>query len=242
MLFKFNTMKKSLFTTLFITIFFLISIQSNAQTYTLKFKTNYGNFKVMLYDFTPNHRDLILKEVEKGTYKKALFNRVIKNFVVQGGELDDVILEQEAKLNIEKPIRLAPEFNPKAFHKIGALGAGRDDNSTKGSFLNQIYFVVGKRVNEIDLELLEQKKGVKFTAEQRAEYLKNGGQPRLDHDYTIFGEITKGLPIIMNISKVDTDYTDLPEDPVIFTIKVKKNLPKKVKRTSISAGLGIGHR
>ena len=74
----------------------LFGVQIQAQTYTLKFKTNQGKFSVMLYDFTPNHRDLILSEIKKGTYKNAQFNRVIKDFVIQGGELDDSILLKEA--------------------------------------------------------------------------------------------------------------------------------------------------
>ena len=61
--------------------------------------------------------------------------------------------------------RLAGEFDSRAFHKIGTLGQGRDDNPNKASFLNQIYFVVGKKVTEEDLETLEVKKGIKFTPE-----------------------------------------------------------------------------
>lgn len=235
-------MTNSLITTLFSLGFILLSQLINAQTYTLKFKTNKGNFNVMLYDFTPNHRDLILSEIEKGTYKNANFNRIIKNFVIQGGELDESILKKEALNPNEIPLRLAPEFHPKAFHKVGALGAGRDENPSKGSYFNQIYFVVGKKVNEIDLELLEDKKAIKYTAQQKEEYLKNGGQPRLDNDYTVFGEVTKGLENVINISLAETNQKDYPNEPIIFDIKIKKNLPKKIKRTSISAGVGFGHR
>ncbi|MBS7333903.1 MAG: peptidylprolyl isomerase [Weeksellaceae bacterium] len=220
----------------------LFGVQIQAQTYTLKFKTNQGKFSVMLYDFTPNHRDLILSEIKKGTYKNAQFNRVIKDFVIQGGELDDSILLKEAKNPNEKPIRLNPEFHPKAFHKIGALGAGRDDNTSKGSYFNQIYFVVGKKINPIDLELFEKKKGIKYTSQQREEYLKNGGLPRLDNDYTVFGEVVEGLDHVIKISQKATDKNDVPIDPIIFDIKIKKNLPKKVKKTTISAGVGLGHR
>ena len=235
-------MKKHFFTTVFSAFLILLTCNLNAQTYTLKFKTNKGKFEVMLYDFTPNHRELILSEIKKGTYKNAQFNRVIQDFVIQGGELDEPILAREAQNPTEQPLRLPAEFHPKAFHKIGALGAGRDDNSDKASYFNQIYFVVGKKINTIDLDLLEQKKGIKFTTQQREEYLKNGGQPRLDHDFTVFGEVTKGLDNIINISQTKTDKTDLPIDPVIFSVKIKKNLPRKVNRTSISAGIGIGHR
>ncbi|QTV05591.1 peptidylprolyl isomerase [Faecalibacter bovis] len=220
----------------------LFGVQIQAQTYTLKFKTNQGKFSVMLYDFTPNHRDLILTEIKKGTYKNAQFNRVIKDFVIQGGELDDSILLKEAKNPNVKPIRLNPEFHPKAFHKIGALGAGRDDNSSKGSYFNQIYFVVGKKINPIDLELFEKKKGIKYTSQQREEYLKNGGLPRLDNDYTVFGEVVEGLDHVLKISQKATDKNDVPIEPIIFDIKIKKNLPKKIKKTTISASVGLGHR
>lgn len=234
-------MEKNLWTKWMIFSLFLMTISTKAQTYTLKFKTNHGRFEVELYDFTPKHRDLILKEIEKGTYTNAQFNRVIKNFVVQGGELDEPILAREKEHPYDAPKRLAPEFHPKAFHKLGALGAGRDENESKSSYYNQIYFVVGKKYSEFQLDEIERNKGIKFTPEQRNTYLKIGGQPRLDNDYTVFGEITKGLDKILLISREDTDQNGLPDEPIIFSIKVKKNKPKKVKSTSISAGVGFGH-
>ncbi len=232
---------KSLLSILIISTFLLISNKVISQTYTLKFKTNKGSFEAILYDQTPRHRDLILSEIKKGTYKKAEFNRVIKDFVIQGGELDDSILNREAKEKIENPPRLAPEFNENAFHKIGALGAGRDNNASKSSYFNQIYIVVGKPINVIDLENLESKKGIKFTQKQRDEYLKNGGLPRLDNDYTVFGEITKGLNVALKISEVQTDKNDVPIQPVIFNIKVKRNKTNFKKRSFISVGAGFTH-
>lgn len=229
-------MKNTIFKSIAFLFVMILSSNLYAQTYTLKFKTNYGKFDVLLYDFTPKHRDLILSQIKKGTYTNAQFNRVIKDFVIQGGELDDPILAREAEHPEEKPIRLAPEFSPKAFHKIGALGAGRDSNKEKASYYNQIYFVVGKKITENELNDLEIKKGIKFTPQQRAEYLKNGGQPRLDHDFTVFGEVTNGLKNVIKISTVDTK-NELPTSPVIFSITVKKNKPKFHKRTSLSAGI-----
>lgn len=228
-----------IFNLLVIFCFTLLSLIVKAQTYTLKFKTNQGNFEAILYDYTPNHRDLILTEIKKGTYKNAEFNRVIRDFVIQGGELDDSILTKEKAQKITNPQRLAPEFNPKAFHKIGALGAGRDNNSTKGSYFKQIYIVVGKPVNIIDLENLEIKKGVKYTTTQKEEYLKNGGLPRLDNDYTVFGEVTKGLAVALKISEAATNPEDIPLNPIIFKIKVKKNDTKLNHRHMISIGAGF---
>lgn len=199
----------------------VISIQfSFAQSKKILFQTEYGDIKVELFDFTPNHRDLILNSITDSVYQGALFNRIIKDFVVQGGEHDiDIEIREKANPNLPKP-RLAPEFDDRAFHKIGVLGAGRDGNPEKASFLNQIYFVVGKTVTNADLDALEQKKGMKYTAAQRAEYLKNGGLPRLDKDYTVFGRIIDGLDVIMKISHLPTDSKDYPLEKVPFTLSV----------------------
>ena len=199
--------------------FFLVFCQfTMAQSHKIAFKTDYGIIKVMLYDFTPKHRDLMLQSIKDFTYQGALFNRIIEDFVVQGGEHDVDIARREAADPSGKESRLKGEFDRRAFHKIGALGQGRDDNPEKASFLNQIYFVVGKNVTEEDLEKLEIKKGIKFTKEQRTEYLKNGGQPRLDGDYTVFGEIYEGLEVIKAISRFKTDKNDYPTSPVRFSV------------------------
>lgn len=195
------------------------------QQVRLEFDTRFGTFEVMLYDFTPKHRDLMLKAIVSGEYKNALFNRIIENFVVQGGEHDVNIAEREAAdLSGYKP-RLPAEFDPRAFHKMGALGAGRDDNPEKASFLNQLYFVVGRPVTEADLSALEKRKNLRFTSTQRAEYLKNGGLPRLDGDYTIFGEVTRGFEVLMEISRVATDEKDYPLEEVVFNIRVYQPMP-----------------
>lgn len=193
---------------------------SYGQSRKVVFTTDYGTIKVVLYDFTPKHRDLMLRCIQDSTYHGALFNRIIENFVVQGGEHDIDIARREAADPMAKKPRLSPEFDERAFHKVDALGAGRDDNSEKASFLNQIYFVVGKTVTEEDLRKLEEKKGVKYTYEQRKVYLEKGGQPRLDGDYTVFGEIYEGLDVIMAISRLKTDQQDFPLSPVRFTVSL----------------------
>lgn len=190
----------------------------SAQTHKFLFQTNYGDFKVVLYDFTPAHRDMFLKAVDNKVYQEAFFNRIIENFVVQGGEHDVDIAAREAKQPHLDKIRLTGEFDQRAFHKVGSFGAGRDNNPEKASFLNQIYFITGKSVTSEELDALEHKKGIVYTDEQREEYLKNGGQPRLDMDYTIFGEVYEGLDILIQISKVKTDDKNYPIEPVVFTI------------------------
>ncbi|MDQ1151027.1 peptidylprolyl isomerase [Sphingobacterium zeae] len=203
-----------------ITLYFVLITVFNgyAQSKHLLFKTEFGNFKAVLYDYTPHHRDLMLRSIRDHVYHDALFNRIIENFVVQGGEHDVDIAKREAADPLHQQPRLAAEFDDRAFHKMGALGAGRDGNPEKASFLNQIYFVVGKKITAAELHNLELKKGIKYTAAQRKEYLAKGGQPRLDHDFTVFGEIYEGFGVIMKISQLKTDNQDYPLQKVPFEI------------------------
>lgn len=195
-----------------------------AQSTSVRFLTNKGNITIMLYDETPKHRDMFLKEVKKGSYKNALFNRVIKDFVSQGGELDDTILNREKRDPKKLAPRFAAELKPNLFHKKGALGAGRDDNPEKASYFTQIYLVAGKKQSDAQLDALEKKKNRKIPAAQRELYKTIGGTPHLDGDYTIFGEITEGMEVADAINSVAADKNDVPLNPVIFNVVV---LPKK---------------
>ncbi len=192
------------------------------QSKRILFHTAYGDVKVLLYDFTPKHRDLIVDAIQDSVYANAFFNRIIKDFVVQGGEHDDAILKREQENPSAPKQRLDPEFDERAFHKIGALGAGRDDNPRKASFLNQLYFVVGKAVTADDLDRLQIQKDITYTDLQRKEYLDNGGLPRLDKDYTVVGEIYEGLDVMMKISRLQTDAADYPLTPVSFNLSLIK--------------------
>ncbi|WP_316817526.1 peptidylprolyl isomerase [Pedobacter nyackensis] len=198
-----------LFLVLFVTLV-------NAQSVFVRFVTNKGNITIMLYDETPAHRDMFLKSVKAGLYKNAEFNRVIKSFVSQGGELDDTILNRE-KRNPELGAKRFPaEIKPTLFHKKGALGAGRDDNPDKASYFTQIYLVAGKKQTDAQLDAIEKKRNKKIPEEQRAVYKTIGGTPHLDQDYTIFGEIVEGMEVADAINSVATDKNDVPLTSVVF--------------------------
>lgn len=196
------------------------TIKGMSQRTHILFETDLGKITVMLYDFTPRHKKLIIDQIEQGNYAQSFFNRIVDGFVVQGGELDDVILEKEKRTGRYEG-RIEPEFDERAFHKIGALGAGRDDNPGKGSYYNQIYFVVGRPVSEAYLDTLAQKYKKRFGPERKAYYLKNGGQPRLDGDYTVFGEVVEGLDVLLRISKMKTNTeTQQPKKKIKFSISI----------------------
>lgn len=194
-------------------------VLSGQSVYVL-FETSKGSIRVMLYDETPKHRDMFLKTIKKGAYKNAEFNRVIKGFVSQGGELDDTILNREKRHPELGAKRFPAELKPTLFHKKGALGAGRDDNPDKSSYFTQIYLVSGKVQTDAQLDATEKKKNRKIPAAQREVYKTIGGIPYLDQDYTIFGEIVEGMEVADAINAVATNKDHVPLTPVIFNIRV----------------------
>ena len=193
---------------------------ANAQTYYVQLSTEKGNITIMLYDETPKHRDNFLKAIKTGLFKGNTFNRVIRNFVSQAGELDETILDRE-KLHPREPLqRINAEIKPNLYHKKGALGAGRNDNPEKSSYLNQIYLVEGKKQTDAELDKIALKRGYPFPAEQRAVYKTSGGTPKLDGDYTIFGEVVAGLDVAEEINSVPTNTADLPLSPLKFRLRI----------------------
>jgi len=220
-------------------LFIFSTLMIKAQPSFVKLTTSKGNIIVMLYEETPKHRDAFLETIKSGFYDNAQFNRVIKSFVSQGGELDDLILDRE-KLHPETQVRRIPaEFSETLFHKKGALGTGRNDNPDKSDYYTQIYLVAGKPYTDEQLDAIELKKGRKFPLAQREIYKTIGGTPNLDQDYNIFGEVISGLEVADAINNVPTDKTDLPLSPVKFKAEIlsKKEavkLWKKIGKESTS--------
>lgn len=90
-------------------------------------ETTMGNILVALYNDTPKHRDNFLKLVNSGYYDGCIFQRVIKNFMIQGGDYSC------RKVNMEKPQKFDVNYTvpaeiiyPKYYHKRGQLCAARE--------------------------------------------------------------------------------------------------------------------
>ncbi len=215
----------------FITIilFILINITSvfgqKNETLVL-ISTDYGDIKIKLYNETPTHRDNFIKLVNEKFYDGTLFHRVITNFMIQGGDPDSKTAKPNQALGNGGPGYTIPaEFNPKCFHKKGALAAARlgdNANPKKESSGSQFYLVQGQVFNNENLNMMEQKMGIKFTAEQRKIYSTIGGTPFLDQNYTVFGEIIEGLDVIEKIAVVKTGANDRPVADVKMTMKIIK--------------------
>ena len=93
----------------------------------LKIKTTEGDITIRLYDETPKHRDNFLKLAKEGCFDGTLFHRVIKDFMIQGGDPDSKNAPKGKMLGTGGPNYTIPaEFvYPQYFHKRGALSAAR---------------------------------------------------------------------------------------------------------------------
>lgn len=111
--------------------------------------TDMGAIVIMLYNETPQHRDNFIKLVSEQLYDSMLFHRVIENFMIQSGDPDSKVAEQEESLgSTDLPYRIPAEFHPGLFHKRGALGAARNNNPARASSSTQFYLVQGRAYSD----------------------------------------------------------------------------------------------
>ncbi|MEA1899026.1 MAG: peptidylprolyl isomerase, partial [Bacteroidota bacterium] len=122
-------------------------------------ETSEGPIKIKLYQETPQHRDNFIKLVRESYYNGTLFHRVINEFMIQGGDPDSRLSKPGEVLGNGGPGYTVPaEFQPKLFHKKGALAAARERdkvNPQRRSSGSQFYLVQGKVFTDDGLDKME---------------------------------------------------------------------------------------
>lgn len=186
-------------------------------------ETDMGKIKVKLYNDTPLHRDNFIKNVKEHLYDGLLFHRVIRQFMVQAGDIHSKDAPADKHLGDGDPDYTIPAeiVYPKHYHKAGALCAARtadEVNPKRESSASQFYIVTGKFFTSMELDKMEKEKGMKFTDEERHSYMLEGGRPDLDGQYTVFGEVVDGLKSVFKIQMVETNSED---DRPLKNIKIK---------------------
>lgn len=185
--------------------------------------TDLGKMKVRLYDATPKHRDNFIKLVQQGFYDSLIFHRVIKGFMIQGGDPKSKHAKPGEMLgNGDVGYTIPAEFVDSLYHKKGVLAAARDNNPQKASSGCQFYIVQGKVFTDQELDMMEQQRGKKWTAEQRKTYTTVGGTPHLDGNYTVYGIVVEGLDVLDKIATVPTAPGDRPLQDVRMKIALVK--------------------
>lgn len=190
----------------------------------IEITTDYGTMKLKLYKETPLHRANFMKLVSEGFYDSLLFHRVIKGFMIQGGDPDSKNAAPGKMLGSgDVGYKIPAELIDTLYHKKGVLAAARDGNPEKASSGCQFYIVQGKPMTQAEITQAEQRLGFTMSEKQKSDYMTIGGSPWLDRNYTVFGEIVEGLDVIDKIAAAKTLPGDRPETDVRMTIKLIKN-------------------
>ena len=236
--------------------------------------TSMGDIQLKLYNETPKHRDNFIQLVKDGTYNGLLFHRVIKDFMIQGGDVTSKNAPMNKSLGAgDLGYTVPAEFNyPKYFHKKGALCAARtgdEVNPERASSASQFYIVTGKKYSDAELNQMEKqlenrlkqsifarlqaenkpkimeyyrsgnkeelailrdtligkteleaekrKDEAKLPKEIREIYKTEGGVPFLDNQYTVYGEVVKGIEVVDAIQQAKTNRQDRPTENVVIT-------------------------
>lgn len=196
--------------------FLVVKTDSSAVRHQVLLQTTMGDITVELYNETPHHRDNFLKLVRQGYYDGNLWHRVISDFMIQTGDSTTRHSVAGSAVGEYDPgYRIPAEIHfPKYFHKRGALGAAREgdaENPKHESSASQFYIVLGfpygpKSMAKFQSRLDSTTHGtVKYPPEMCDYYWSHGGTPWLDGQYTVFGEVVKGLSVVGDIDAVATD-------------------------------------
>jgi Peptidyl-prolyl cis-trans isomerase (rotamase) - cyclophilin family len=194
----------------------------------VKLTTDSGTIVLRLYDKTPLHRDNFIKLVKQHYYDSLLFHRVIKGFMIQGGDPESKRGLPHIQLGNGGPGYTIPaEFDTGLFHKRGVLAAAREGdnvNPLKASSGSQFYIVQGKIFTDAGLDSVERfrLKGRKIPFSHRQVYKTIGGAPHLDMNYTVFGEVESGIEVVDKIAGAARDSNNRPFTDIHMKMKILK--------------------
>lgn len=142
----------------------LASCASADKDYLVTIQTEYGDMKAILYDQTPKHKENFIKLAKDGFYDSTIFHRVIKDFMIQGGDPNSKNSQPGTPLGNGGPGYTIPaEFDKDLFHVKGSLSAARQSdrvNPEKESSGSQFYIVQGKTWSEEELSVDMDKLGM----------------------------------------------------------------------------------
>ena len=197
----------------------------------ISLETTMGTIIIRLSDSTPLHRDNFIKLVKSGYYDGVLFHRVIKDFMIQSGDPQSITAEPGKPLGNGGPeYRIPAEFRQTLFHRKGVIAAARDNNPEKASSGSQFYIVQGKKFSDTGLDSAEIRSQHKIPDDHREVYRTIGGTPHLDQNYTVFGEVVKGIEVVDSIAVVPTSKGVDRDRPLTDVKIVKAKLIKRKKK------------
>lgn len=160
--------------------------------------TKFGDIKLVLFDDTPIHKENFLNLVESGAYDGTIFHRVIRGFMIQGGDLSTKKTETP---NVSDST-ITAEIKDNHPHRRGAVAAARmgdQVNPERRSSNSQFYIVE-----------------------------KDTGANHLDGQYSVFGQVIDGFDVIDKVAEQKTAYGDRPLEEIAGTFTVEQISKEKI--------------
>ena len=178
-------------------------------------KTNMGEIKVKLFPAeAPKTVENFTTHAKEGYYNGLIFHRVIKDFMIQGGDPTGTGMGGESIWGHS----FEDEFDVKLHNIKGALSMANAGPNTNGSQ----FFIV--QADNVPTNMLSQMKEMpeSFPEDIVKAYEEKGGTPWLDFRHTVFGQVVEGIEVVDNIANVKVGPADKPVDDVIIeTITVE---------------------
>ncbi len=174
-------------------------------------KTNMGDIKIKLFpEVAPKTVENFTTHAKNGYYNGLIFHRVIKDFMIQGGDPLGTGIGGESIWGHS----FEDEFDPKLHNLRGALSMANSGPNTNGS---QFFIVQASSVPD---GMIDQMKDIPsaFPADTVEAYEKMGGTPWLDFRHTVFGQVVEGMDVVDAIANVKVGGADKPIDDVIIEI------------------------
>ncbi|MCU9612768.1 peptidylprolyl isomerase [Caldibacillus lycopersici] len=170
-------------------------------------KTNHGSIKIKLFpEYAPKTVENFVEHAKAGYYEGIIFHRVIKDFMIQGGDPTGTGMGGESIYGGS----FEDEFSPQLFNFRGALSMANAGPNTNGS---QFFIVQNKDFNP---SFKDQLVKAGYPAEIVDYYVENGGTPWLDFRHTVFGQVVEGLEVVDAIANVATGPQDKPKEDVVI--------------------------
>ncbi|WP_281613532.1 peptidylprolyl isomerase [Flammeovirga sp. SubArs3] len=168
--------------------------------------SDFGEIVLLLSDKTPEHKKNFLKLAQEGFYNGTTFHRVLKGFMIQGGDPNTRSDGDSTRIGIGNPgYTINSEFTDELVHDYGAVGAARQNdeiNPSKSSSGSQFYIVEAKE-----------------------------GAHHLDGSYTVFGRVIKGMEVVEKIADLEIDDDGEPLNRYEINIKVVKQKKRDIAKT-----------
>lgn len=157
----------------------------------IEIKTSFGTMYAWLYKQTPLHRENFMTLAESGYYTGTTFHRIVKDFVIQGGDPNSKDSDPLNDGQGGPGYTIPAEFVDSIKHDFGAIGAARNNNPAKASNGSQFYVVTDP-----------------------------AGEHTLDKNYTVFGKLLAGHDVATAISTQSKDSKDRPLVNIVMEVKV----------------------